>query len=807
MPNRPLLLVVLSFTLVNGMGSVSGRDDRVVVPGPGHFQRVAVGADHAGPQVSPPDLARITPIEQGLWEIEGLKTGKGLLSWQGAIAPKAIEVGTTPVAESPSFQREILPLLTRAGCNQGACHGKGAGQNGFRLSLRGYAPEWDHAWLTREYMGRRMDRNDPEASSFLRKALGLAPHEGGRRIQPGSRGHRLLSRWVESGMPGPDPKEPPLARLELTPNLTSLKPGQGAGLLVTAHFQDGSKVDVSWLARFDSRDPALVACTSHGWVSALRPGETTIGASYGSEFAIATVRVPFPLAGTNPQPGHSPVHPLDQQMEKQWRALGLTPAGPCSDGEFLRRASLDATGRLPSLERIRQFERDGAPDKRARWVDQLLEDPATTDRWTLFFADLLQNRKERDHDVCGIRGVRRFHAWLRDQVDRDTPWDELTRRILTAQGNTEENPAVGYFIVTVGEHQDPTRSEIAASVAQSFLGTRIGCAQCHNHPLERYTQNDYYHFAGFFSRVKLERKDPLQGTTQLTLSKTLQKPGAVQPRTGAFLEPRPLDRSTPGKNHNEDPRVELADWLSGPGRRDLAGALANRIWRELFGKGLVEPVDDLRATNPPIAPEAWKVVVDAFLEHQLKPRELIRFLMKSQVYQKSSATLGTPVEDDRWFHRHLARRMGAETLLDAVSDLTGVPESYPGYPLGLRAQQLPDPQFPSHFLRIFGRSERVTACACEREGEITLPQMLHLRNSQEIQARIRHPRGRIAQSLARGESPATIARDLHLLALGRPLEAKTETLIRLELENGEPAEVLADLMWALINSKEFAFNR
>jgi len=781
--------------------------------GPGETRRFVLGGAMGEPKVIPADLVELNRIEEGIWEVTAKKPGNGLMQWGRAYKVlHKIQIGPASTSAAPSFLREVLPLLTRAGCNQGSCHGKGAGQNGFRLSLRGYAPDWDYAWLTREFMGRRIDKNDPSASPFLKKALGLAPHEGGRRIQPDSRAHQLLVRWIEAEMPGPNPKESPLAGLELRPNLRHLPVGESTGLLAYARYQDGTVQEVSWLCRFESNDPGLASISPHGWVTAARPGETTIRASFGTEVAVATIRTPFPPPATDVGASKTgatitPNHPLDLAMTRQWEQLGLPSSAICDDLTFVRRAHLDATCMLPTADQTKSFLADVRPKKREALIDQLLQTPAFVDRWTLFLADLLQNRKERDHDVRGIQGVRQFHSWLRGKVESDTSWDKLATEILTAKGSAETSPAIGYFIVTVGEHQDPTKSEAASSVAQAFLGTRIGCAQCHNHPLERYTQDDYYHFAGFFSRLKLDRKEPNQGVTQLIAVKPDTKPGAHQPRTGQFLAAQPLDRKPAAIGKDQDPREALAKWMSGPGRSELAGAMANRVWRELLGRGLVEPVDDLRATNPPVNPEAWKVLVDEFLKKDLQWKELIRFIMTSEVYQRSGSTNPQNASDRKFFSHYAVRRLSAEQLLDAVSSVTGIPESFPGYPRGLRAQQIPDPTFPSYFLKVFGRSERVTACACEREGEVTLPQMLHLRNNLDLQARIRHPQGRLGQALAAKKPPLEIAKEFHLIALGRPLESATEELLKKEWSAGAPVEeVLADFVWALLNSKDFAFN-
>ena len=713
--------------------------------------------------------------------------------------------GAVRADDVPSFSREVLPILTRFGCNQGACHGKGTGQNGFRLSLRGYAPEQDHAWLSKEFMARRATRPFPDESLLLRKAIGLTPHEGGKLFSQSSRPYGVLSRWIAGGMPGPDPKESPLQSLAIHPTSIVMEIGQQLPFSAKAKYMDGTETDVTWLCRFESNDGGMLECSISGQTKSLRPGITAIRAAFGTEVATASVRVPY---RENKTPVGSLVtnqHPIDKVLGANQNSLGLPPSPACDDYTFLRRSTLDATGLLPTKEQVRLFFEDKGPNRRLAYLDRLLASSAFVDKWTLFLADLLQNRKERDHDVRGIQGVRSLHTWLREKVALDTPWDQLTRQILTASGSVASSPAVGYFLVTVGENQDPTRSEVAASTAQAFLGIRIGCAQCHNHPLERYTQDDYYHYAAYFSRLKLERKEPEKGITQLIGLKPDSRAGANQPRTGQFLEPRPLDRTVSKLGKDVDPREALAQWMTGPARNQMAQGMANRIWRELFGRGLVEPVDDLRATNPPVDPELFDLLAKEFDKGGMSLKHIIRFIMTSKVYQQSSTTLTANADDQKLFSHFPARRLAAEQLLDGISQVTGIPDNFPGYPVGIRSQQIPDPTFPSYFLKVFGRSERVTACACEREGEVTLPQLLHLQNNKEIQAKIVHAKGAIQSALAQKTAPIEIARNLHMAAFTRPMDAKVVLLLEKDLATNKPEEVLSDLLWALLNSKEFAF--
>jgi hypothetical protein len=714
-------------------------------------------------------------------------------------------------AEVPSFVHDVEPLLTRLSCNQGSCHGKGAGQNGFRLSLRGYAPELDHAWLTREYDGRRIDTTTPENSLLLLKPLGKAPHEGGKLLSEGGREYRLLLDWIKAGAPGPRTDEPDVKRVYAEPARRTLQPGQEQQLTVYAEYADGRRRDVTWLARFDSNDAGVAAVDALGTVKVKRPGETAVRASFLGQVAVVIVTAPF-AQKVSPDAFRARNNFIDDHVFAKLAALNVELSGLSDDAEFCRRAFLDTIGTLPTAEEVRSFLKDARNDKRARLIDVLLERPEFVDFWALFLGDLLQNRKERDHDVRGTKGVRSFHDWLRKQVTANRPWDELARDVLTVTGKSDANPAVGYYIVTVGEHNEPHRSEVVASVAQSFLGTRVGCAQCHNHPLEKYTQDDYYHFAAFFSRVKLERHDPKQGPTNLVVgtrdpNEAKNPVGVSQPRTGRFMKPQPLDRSAVDVKPGDDPRVKLAAWITDPKNESFSGAMVNRIWRHYLGVGLVEPVDDLRASNPPSNPELWAALNKEFVGHKFDMKHLMRVILNSRTYQLTSATRPGNATDARFYSHYYARRLPAEVLLDAISQGTGVPDSFPGYPAGMRALQLPDPTLKSYFLTLFGRSERVTACACERNGEVTMPQLLHLQNGDDVVQKIRSGDGRLAALLKEKKSDAQVAEELFLATLSRPPSAKEAEAVTKALgDGGTREEVFRDLLWALLNSKEFTFN-
>lgn len=729
------------------------------------------------------------------------------------VGPAVDHVLAQPAASAPSFVNDVLPLLTRLGCNQGACHGKGAGQNGFRLSLRGYAPEWDHAWLTREFAGRRVNPADPDASLILRKPLGLAPHEGGKLFARGSREYQVLFDWIKAGAPGPAKDGAQLRKLELLPGNRKLKPGETLQLELRADYEGDPAKDVGWLTQFVSGDVSVAEVSPSGLVKMLRPGETPIRATFQGQVAVVVVTCP------HPEPVKAELFTqknnfIDEHVFKKLADLRIEPSEGCSDETFLRRVYLDTIGVLPTPDEVRAFLSDKAVDRRSKVIERLFERPEFADFWALELADLLQNRKESDHDVRGSKGVRSFHAWLRREVAANTPWDRMARDVLTASGSVSDNPTVGYYILTVGENREAHRSSVVAAVAQTFLGVRIGCAQCHNHPLEKYTQDDYYHFAGYFSRIKLERKDPKTGPTMLLVghhdkNQDKNPVGVTQPRTGKFLAPQTLDRMASKVPPETDPRIALAGWITDPKNEYFAGAMVNRLWAHFMGAGLVEPIDDLRASNPPTNPALWDALVKEFVSAKFDRKHMMRLIVNSRAYQLSSATRPGNEKDTRFYSHFQARRLPAEVMLDAIAQATGVPERFEGYPVGIRAVQVPDPAVKSHFLGLFGRSERLTACACERNGEVTLPQLLHLAGGSTIEQKIRTGDGRLGSLLKSKKFDGEIIDELFLATLCRLPRYEDRRQVHEHLRDagaGGREEVFRDLFWVIMNTKEFAFN-
>jgi hypothetical protein len=717
----------------------------------------------------------------------------------------------------PSFVNDVQPILTRLGCNQGSCHGKSSGQNGFRLSLRGYAPEWDHDWITREFNTRRINPTNPEASLFLLKPTGQAAHEGGVLMTTDSPAYRVLLDWIRAGAPGIKKDDPTVKQIEVgyAPRATPLKTDDTLQLIVSAKYSDGKTKDVTWLTKFDSNDAGVASVSPTGLVKIERPGETSIRAMFAGQVAVKLVTAAHD-APLKAEWFAKKNNFIDEHVFKKLADLHIEPSELCNDSVFIRRVYLDAMGVLPTPEEVKSFLADANPDKRIKLVDRVLEQPEFVDFWTMQMNDLLMNRKESDHDVRGSKGVRNFNDWIRQQVAKNRPWDEMTRELLTVTGTTHEHPAVGYYIVNVGEERNSHRSVVVANAAQTFLGARIGCAQCHNHPLEKYTQDDYYHFSGYFSRIKLDRKDPKTGPTTLTssmpdLNQNKSPIGVTQPRTNKFLAPQPLDRAQMKIEPGTDPRSILADWITDPKNEYFAGAMVNRIWAHYFNVGLVEPVDDLRDSNPPTNPELWKALIKEFVAKKYDRKHLMRLMLNSRAYQMGSTTKPANEKDQRFYSHYYARRLPSEVIHDAIYTVTGIADQFDGYPLGLRAVQIPDPSVKSRLLLVFGRPDRITACACERASDINLPVTLFLIGD-DISQKIRNGDGRLAQMLKSKKTDMELVDEVMMIALGRLPKDAERKAIASHLEQRRAASAngrtvaFEDYMWALLNTKEFLFN-
>ncbi len=719
-------------------------------------------------------------------------------------AAGSLVVRASAAPKPVSFVNEVVPVLTQLGCNQGVCHGAQHGKGGFRLSLLGDDPKWDYAAIAREAGGRRLQRSRPSRSLLLRKPLLEVPHAGGRRLDPRSDEMALLAEWLAQGAPGPAAGERGVTRLAVQPPERRLERGAAQALRVTAVYSDGSAEDVTHRARFNTSSDGVARVSETGLATAVGPGEAAVMVRFQGQVAVARLAVPFP--GGGPVAASAGGSFIDREIEAGWRRLGLAPSAPCSDQEFLRRVYLDLAGRLPTPAEARAFLAPGGADgpraaesraaRREQLVDHLLQQPEWVDVWTLYFGDILRNSRE----LVGEKGMWALRGWLRESLRSGKPYNRMVRELIDVRGSTYRNPAANYYSVA------RTPEDLAETTSQVFLGVRLQCARCHNHPFERWTQDDYYRFAAYFARVRYKGFPDIAafGGDQLVL----QEPSGevTHPRTGRPMAPRPLASSAPPPDEGDGRRrlAALAAWLEDPANPFVARNLVNRVWARLLGVGLVEPVDDVRTSNPASHPALLDALARDFAEQGFDLRRLMRRIVLSRAYQLSSAPTRQNAADTRFYSRFYVRRPSAEVLLDMVADVTGVPEKFPSLPAGTRAVQLPDASIRHAFLQTFGKPPRTVACECERDNEPNLPQVLTLMNGEFLQARLSAPAGRLRGLLDAGRDDAGIIEELYWAALGRPPlpDEQREGLEAVRRAAGRQ-QGLEDVLWALLNTKEF----
>jgi Protein of unknown function (DUF1549)/Protein of unknown function (DUF1553) len=703
-------------------------------------------------------------------------------------------------ADRATFERDIVPILTRAGCNAGACHGKARGQNGFQLSLLGFDPDSDHAAIASEARGRRVFPAAPEQSLLLSKAAARVPHGGGRKLEVGSPFYSTLLGWIADGMPRTPADAPKLVRVAIEPTERTVTPGESFPIRVSASYSDGSTRDVTHLAAFQSSEPTLVTAHPEGRAQAGPiPGEATVSARFMGVFANCHVLIPLP--GEVPSEAYDSLprkNFIDGLVWSKLQKLGIAPSGTASDATFHRRAFLDVIGRLPTPEETRAFLADPDPLKRNGLVDRLLARPEYADHWANKWADLLRPNPYR----VGIKAVMNLDAWLRDAFRKNLPYDQFVREIVTARGS---NYKVGPSIVW-RDRREP--EEAATIVSQVFLGIRLECAKCHHHPFESWGQEQFYEFAAYFARVGHKGAaiaPPIAAGEETVFVK---KSGTVKhPLTGVVLPPRPLFGSAPPSDDPEaDPREALAGWMTSPANPYFPRVIVNRTWAELMGRGIVEPVDDLRATNPPSNGPLLNALADDFVAHGYDLKHLIRTIMTSSTYGLSSDPTDRNVADTRNFSRHYRQRPRAEVLLDAISDITGVPESFDAAPPGTRAVAQWTTRNTSLFLDTFGRPDPNQDPPCERTPDTSVVQALHLMNAPGVNKKIAADAGRVAKLSASDLPPAKVVEELYLLVYNRlPEDEERDYGSALFEGPGGRRRAAEDLLWALINSPEFVF--
>lgn len=700
-----------------------------------------------------------------------------------------------------NFRNHVGSVISKMGCNSGACHGARAGKGGLRLSLLGYDAGADHNALTRQVQGRRVNKTRPAQSLMLRKPTMTLPHGGGRRFELGSLEHRVLLEWIEAGAPAPTLADPKVVRLEVLPKTVRVRPEQDQQILVRAHFSDGHSEDVTRWARFTSTQESVALVDEEGLITGVGHGETAITVWYLARVTFATVNSPFPNQIDAEVFDQAPRYNfIDDLNLRKLRSLNLPPSAPCSDSEFIRRAYLDATGVLPTTAEVKAFLADKSPGKRNRLVDHLLHRSEFDDYWAYQLSDMLLVSSGK----LPSRSMRSFYNWIREAVAANRPWDQIAREIVTASGSNLENGAVNYFVL----HKSP--QDLTETTTQAFMGLSLMCARCHDHPLEKWTQSNYYEMANLFARVTLKNGDRA-GEVLVYASPT----GDVNhPRLGRPLPPRPLDAEAISLDYPGDRRVVLARWLTSAGNPYFARAIVNRVWKNYLGRGLVEAVDDLRLTNPPADAELLDGVALNFTANGFDLRHLMRQIMTSATYQRTSTPLPENSADEIYYSHYIVRRMSAEVMLDALSQVTDIPEKFPGYPKGTRALQLPDSRVSSYFLTLFGRPQRVNTCACERDDSTSVAQALHLANGGTLNDKLAAKGGAVDRLIARNVSDKAAAEYVYLAALSRfPTKEELGRILPvLKGEDGQPLagkarrEALEDLFWAVLTSKEFLFN-
>jgi hypothetical protein len=713
-----------------------------------------------------------------------------------------------------TFRNHVEAILAKAGCNSGACHGALAGKGGMKLSLRGYDVEHDYQIITRQARGRRVELADPARSLILAKPSGAIPHKGGLRFETDSLEYEIFASWIANGAQPPRDDDPRLERLEVLPRRATLAPGDREQVLVRAHYSDGHVEDVTRWAKYASANEAVAKIDDDGVITVVGHGEGAITAWFASRIVLARVTSPYPNDVPDEVFADAPRRNfIDELVLAKLKSLKLPPSPPASDAEFLRRVYVDTIGLLPTADEARAFLADESPGKRDRVIEELLARPEFVDYWTYKWSDVLLLNGTR----LRPKALKAYYDWIHGEVEKNTPWDEFVRKIVTATGSSYKQGATNFYAL----HQTP--QEMSENVSQAFMGLSIACAKCHNHPLEKWTNNQYYAMANMFARVRAKGwgGEPRSGNGLRTLY-VVDQGELIQPLTGKPQPPTPLDGEPLPFDSTEDRRVALAQWLTSPDNPYFSRSIANRVWANFFGVGLVEAVDDMRASNPASNEELLDAAAQYLVDHDFNLKALMRAILQSNAYQRSSQPLPGNKDEHRFYSRYYPRRMMAEVLLDVISQVTDVPTeftqvAFPGgdlqktdfYPLGTRAIQLYDAAVQSYFLETFGRNERLITCECERTEEPSMVQVLHISNGDTINEKLQAKESRVTELLASGKSNEQIIEDAYLAALGRyPTDAERERLLALmnEVDPKKRRLAVEDLYWGILSSREFLFN-
>jgi hypothetical protein len=723
---------------------------------------------------------------------DGATVLTGTLKGRSVRIPIVVTGFAAPVP--PRFLADVEPILTKAGCNMGACHGAASGKGGFKLSLLGYDPDTDFVAITRQKAAGRIAAVQPDQSLLLLKPTLKVVHRGGLRFRVGSPEYKLLRDWIAAGAPGPQAKEPAVVALETSPAVRKLAIGQTQRIRVTARYANGTTRDVTGETLFTGSDETVAKVSADGEATVTGPGEAAVVIRY--QGLVGTARIISPYAAPYALPraiGNSAGQTVDRLGMQKLADLGLPASLRCSDSDFLRRASLDVTGQMPSPDETRAFLADRDPNKRDKLIDTLLARPEYVDFWTLKWADILRCSRT----FLSAKGMYAYNNWIRQSVAENRPWDQFAGDLLLAQGSVFKDGAANYYKAS-GSPQ-----ELAENTAQVFLGVRMQCAKCHNHPYDRWTQNQYYEMAAFFAQVG--RKPGERAEEQVVY--TTGKGDIANPRTGKIMMPCALDAKPVAADFTGDRRAELVKWMTAPQNPFFAHTVVNRIWRHYMGRGFVEPVDDIRPTNPASNAPLFDYLAQDFAGHGYDLKRLMRTILRSEAYQRSAVPVPGNARDTRYYAHYPFKRLGAEQMLDAISTATGVSEKFDGLPSGVHAAQLPDSGVNSYFLDLFGRPARNIVCECERSDEPNLGQVLHLMNGPDLNTRLTAKNGRIAALFEKKLADAPLVEELYLAAYSRyPTPAESRRAVTALSKAKDRRQATEDLFWALLNAKEFFFN-
>ena len=721
----------------------------------------------------------------------------------------------TPVVASDrplSFRHDVLPVLSKAGCNSGGCHGALAGKGGFRLSLNAYDPATDHYNITRENRGRRIEFADPARSLFVIKPTAAVRHKGGKFLHEDSDDYKLLIEWIQQGAPGPSTDDTKLNRIELSPALSQLNKGDTQPLTVHAFFSDGTKRDVTRWARFTPTDATIAEVDeATGLAKVIGYGEGAISVWYSGQIALARITSPWPSVIPDEVFARTPKrNVIDKRVIEQLRRLNLKPSKPSSDSEFIRRVYLDVVGMLPTPQETKAFLADTSETKRDDLIEKLLAQPGFVDYWAYRLSDLFLISSKKLRPLA----LKAYYDWLRGEIEKITPWDQLVRQVIAAKGDTLKNGAANFYSI----HQDP--ETMAENVSQAFMSLSINCAKCHNHPLEKWTNDQYYSFANLFARVRAKGwgGDARSGDGARTLF-IADRGDLIQPRTGKPQPAAPLDGQAIASDSTEDRREALADWLTSPENPYFTRSIANRVWANFFGRGIVEPVDDLRISNPASNEPLLQTISEHLVKNDYDIKSLMRLILRSETYRRSSTPLPENEGDQKYYSRYYPRRLMAEVLQDAITSVTRVSPKYNRITLsdgstegtslyreGTRALQLSDSAVTSYFLKTFGRNEREITCECERSNKPSMVQVLHLSNGDTLNNNLRSKQSRVNTMIT--QSNGDIIDEAYLLCLSRrPSDSERKRLQNIfeVAPETERRGVAEDLFWALMTSREFLF--